>query len=152
RNARRNRTRCRFPACRPGRPGSARLTIRRRRLRSHRDYTAATSAYGTARPRRRHRFLLCLWDNPGVGISGDILVVFFGAITQRRAALFDQRLKFASHLFACRVRSLEILLQAVDVIDAGTDLRESTCIACMPPRTQEVSGGYEADRERDKNA
>src|SRR5258708_27019765 len=70
------------------------------------------------------------------------LIVFFSAISQCRAALFDQRLEFAAHFVACSVLSpLEILLQAVHVIDAGTDLREEVCIACTrPPTGQEVSG------------
>jgi hypothetical protein len=43
-------------------------------------------------------------------------------------------------------------LQAVRVIDAGTDLRKGTCIACAPPQpSQEVSGDKE-ERERDKSA
>src|SRR5260370_40261940 len=70
------------------------------------------------------------------------LIVFFSAISQCRAALFDQRLEFDAHFVACSVLSpLEILLQAVHVIDAGTDLREEVCIACTrPPTGQEVSG------------
>src|SRR4030088_1715546 len=40
RNDRRTKTRCRFPTCRPSQPESAMLRVRRRRLRSHRDYTA----------------------------------------------------------------------------------------------------------------
>jgi len=79
------------------------------------------------------------------------LIVFFSAISQCRAALFDQRLEFAAHFVACSVLSpLEILLQAVHVIDAGTDLREEVCIACTrPPTGQEVSGN-KAECECDK--
>jgi DNA-binding beta-propeller fold protein YncE len=40
-------TRCRLPRCQPSQPGSAILTLRRRRLHSHRDYTATTSSYDT---------------------------------------------------------------------------------------------------------
>jgi hypothetical protein len=58
-----------------------------------------------------------------------LLVVFGSAISQCRAALFDQRLKLTSHFVARSVLSPEILLQAVHVIDAGTDLRERTCVA-----------------------
>src|SRR6266478_8217688 len=79
------------------------------------------------------------------------LIVFFSAISQCRAALFDQRLEFGSHFVACSVLSpLEVLLQAVHVIDAGTDLREEVCIACTrPPNGQEVSGN-KAECECDK--
>jgi hypothetical protein len=40
-------TRCRLPRCQPSQPGSAILTLRRRRLHSHRDYTATTPSYDT---------------------------------------------------------------------------------------------------------
>src|SRR5258707_80350 len=60
-------------------------------------------------------------------------------------------LEFAAPFVACSVLSpLEILLQAVHVIDAGTDLREEVCIACTrPPTGQEVSGN-KAECECDK--
>src|SRR5260370_580005 len=79
------------------------------------------------------------------------LIVFFSAISQCRAALFDQRLEFAAHFVAVSVLPpLEILLQAVYVMDAGTDLREEVCIACTrPPTGQEVSGN-KAECECDK--
>src|SRR5215470_15837814 len=79
------------------------------------------------------------------------LIVFFSAISQCRAALFDQRLEFGAHFVACSVLSpLEILLQAVHVIDAGTDLREDVYIASTrPPNGDEVSGS-KADCECDK--
>src|SRR5262249_10704022 len=49
--------------------------------------------------------------------------------------------KLGSHFLACSLLSVEILLQAVHVIDACTDLREGACIACVRPQTsQEVSG------------
>src|SRR5262245_63685777 len=83
---------------------------------------------------------------------GSASVVFFGAISQCRAALFDEPLKFAAHVLACGIRSFQILLQAVHVIDAGTDLRERGCIARGRPQTGQEVSGNKAERERDKKA
>src|SRR5258708_16609497 len=79
------------------------------------------------------------------------LIVFFSAISQCRAALFDQRLEFGSHFVASSVLSpLEILLQAVHVIDAGTDLREEVCIARTSPPAGQEGPGHKAECECDK--
>ena len=78
------------------------------------------------------------------------LVAFFSPISQCRAALFDQPLEFEAHVLACGILSLKIVLQAAHVIDAGTDLREGSCIASpRPPTGQEVSRN-KAERERNK--
>src|SRR5262250_1983265 len=79
-------------------------------------------------------------------------VAFLSAISQCRAALLDEPLKLAAHVLACRVLSLEILLQAGHVIDAGTDLREGRRIAPARPQTGQEISGDEAERERDKKA
>jgi hypothetical protein len=80
------------------------------------------------------------------------LVTFFSAISQCRAALLDQALELAARVLARSVLSLEILLQAVDVIDAGADLRERGCIARPRPKAGQDVSGSKADRERDKKA
>src|SRR5262249_21210333 len=79
-------------------------------------------------------------------------VVFFGAISQCRAALLDKSLELAAHVLACGILSFQILLQAVHVIDAGTDLRERGCIAPARPQTGQEISGDEAERERENKA
>jgi hypothetical protein len=74
------------------------------------------------------------------------LVVFFSAISQRRAAFFGQCLNLSSHVVARRVLTL---LQAVQIIDAGTDFREWGCIACARPQAGQEVSGNKAERERD---
>src|SRR5262249_31630288 len=61
-------------------------------------------------------------------------------------------LKSDAHFLACRVLSLEVLLQAVHVIDAGADLREGACIACTRPQTGHDVSGNKAERERHNSA
>jgi hypothetical protein len=56
-----------------------------------------------------------------------------------------------SHFLACGFLPFEIFLRAVHVIDAGTDLRESACVACAAPQqTVEETCGNKAERERTK--
>jgi hypothetical protein len=83
-------------------------------------------------------------------LYGPRLVVFFSAISQCRAALFDQRLKLGSHFLASSALSREILLQAVYVIDPRADLRERACIACARPQVGQEISGNKTERERDK--
>jgi hypothetical protein len=78
-----------------------------------------------------------------------LLIIFFSTISQCGAALFEQRLNLGSHIVARRVLAL---LQAVQVIDAGTDFHEGACIACARPKAGHEISGNKAERERDKGA
>jgi hypothetical protein len=75
-----------------------------------------------------------------------LVAVVFGRIThrltQRHMTLLDQRFELGSNFLAGGILSFKILLQAVHVIDARTNLGNRTPIAGFrsPPFSQEISG------------
>jgi hypothetical protein len=78
-----------------------------------------------------------------------VVVVFSSGITQQHTTLLDQRFELGSNFLAGSLLSLEVLLQAIHVIDARANLGKRPFIAGArsPPFSEEISGN-KADRER----